>query len=296
MTGRLLCICVFLAGCATYNPYRLATVVLHNESLDLDIQPDIGRIVKICYQGRCDWLHFDPDSTENVGGEFLWPVAMHYWKPLLGRIWPPPVVMERNLWRIVAANEKSCTLIRDYTAPLNLRATRQYRLDEQAARFTIAQRIERLAPSSVPVTLWSILQVARPRSMLLPGTQRPLDGATGGIAAHGRDMHEIDFAGAGYQAHKLGSDAQPAWIAARRGQVLITQRVIRSTGTGDYPDGGCSVELWWDARAGYAELELLSPERNLAPGESLANEIETEFCQVNPPPVSPARTTRSPAP
>lgn len=277
MTGRLLCICILLAGCATYNPYRRATIVLHNESLDLDIQPDVGRIVKICYQGRCDWLHFDPNSTENVGGEFLWPVAHHYWKPLLGRIWPPPVVMESNLWRVVAVDAKSCTLTRDYAAPLNLRATRRYRLDDQAARFTIAQRIERLAPSPVPVTLWTILQVARPRSLILPGAQRSLEKSTGVVAAHGLDTTEIDFAGAGHQAHKLCSDAQPAWLAAKRGDVLIAQRVIRSSETSGYPDGGCPVELWWDARSGYAELELLSPERNLAPGESLENEIETEF-------------------
>jgi len=104
MTGRLLGICVLLTGCATYSSHRPATIVLHNESLDLVIQPDVGRIVKIEYQGRCDWLHFDPASTENVGGEFLWPVAHHYWKPLLGRIWPPPVVMESNLWRVVAVD------------------------------------------------------------------------------------------------------------------------------------------------------------------------------------------------
>ena len=284
MTGRLLWACVLLAGCATVAPHRPATITLRNESFNLRllIQPEIGRIVMIEYQDQRDWLHFDPDSKENVGGEFLWPVAMHYWKPLLGRIWPPPVVMESNLWRVVAVDTKSCTLTRDYAAPLNLRATRRYRLDDWAARFTIAQRLERLAPSPVPVTLWNILQVARPRSLILPGRQRPLNGGGGGVAAHGRDTTEIDFAGAGHQAHKLCSDAQPAWLAAKRGTVSIVQRVLHSTGTGDYPDGGCPVELWWDARVGYAELELLGPERNLAPGESLENEIEVEFTNLTP--------------
>lgn len=288
MTIRLLCICLALTGCA-------APVTLRNPAMQVTLQPRFGRVAGIALPWEHDVVHFDAASTANIGGEFLWTVAHHYWKPLLGRIWPPPVVMDSGSWRVVAVSDRMCAMERVAGPPLNVQAYRCYRLAGQ--RLTITQRLTRTAPSTVPVTLWNILQINHPISLSLPGEVRPLEsGARPPVSSTNQDVTVVSFTGAGATAFKLGAHAQPAWVEARTAQSRIVYRVTKSNLTTGYPDDGCPVELWWCETAGYAELELLSPERNLALGESLENEIEAEFSQLDSRPVSPAKTTRSPAP
>ena len=269
MSIRLLCVCLVLTGCT-------APVTLQNSSMRVTVQPRFGRVSDLTLPWENAVVHYDAASQENIGGEFLWTVAHHYWKPLLGRIWPPPVVMESGSWRVVAVSDRQCALERVAGAPLNLRAYRCYQL--AGSRLTITQRLTRTAPSVVPVTLWSILQINHPHTLTLPGVVRPVEGSSQPVLSstnHGVTV--VNFAGAGDAAFKLCSDAQPAWVEATTAQSRVVYRVTKTNLTTGYPDDNCPVELWWNEAVGYAELELLSPERNLAPGESLENEVEVEF-------------------
>ncbi len=63
---------------------------------------------------------------------------------------------------------------------------------------------------------------------------------------------------------KLGADSDAGWIAYARGRLLFV-KYFPHYAQGDYTDGGNSVELYFDHRA---ELEPLSPEVKLKPGES----------------------------
>lgn len=65
-------------------------------------------------------------------------------------------------------------------------------------------------------------------------------------------------------ASKLGADSDAGWIAYARGHVLFVKYFPHDP-KGRYTDGGCSVELFFDE--GRAELEPLSPEVTLQPGE-----------------------------
>ena len=63
---------------------------------------------------------------------------------------------------------------------------------------------------------------------------------------------------------KLGADSDAGWIAYARGRLLFV-KYFPYFPKGEYTDGGNSVELYFDHRA---ELEPLSPEIKLKPGES----------------------------
>jgi hypothetical protein len=65
-------------------------------------------------------------------------------------------------------------------------------------------------------------------------------------------------------ASKLGADSDAGWIAYVRGRLLFV-KYYPYFPKGPYTDGGCSVELFFDQ--GRAELEPLSPEITLKPGE-----------------------------
>ena len=284
MILRWLCIGLALTGCAT-------PVTLRNATLQVTLQPRLGRVTHIALPWDNTVLHFDPGSKENIGGEFLWTVAHHYWKPKLGRTWPPPVVMDSGSWRICAVTDQMCCIERTAGAPLNLHACRCYRVDGQ--RLTITQHLTRTAPSSVPVTLWSILQINHPELLTLPGHARRVETDSQPMLCNtNSDRTFVRFAGAGDRAFKLCSSTLPAWVEAQTAQSRIVYRVTESNLATGYPDDNCPTELWWNEAAGYAELELLSPERNLAPGETLANEVQMEFY---PRPAPPAfRSTTSP--
>ena len=92
---------------------------------------------------------------------------------------------------------------------------------------------------------------------------------------------------------KLGSDSRRAWVAVQKGNMLLIERVVRQP-AGAFPDGGCAAEVYARADAGYADIQLVSPEKDLKPGERLENEIEVE-CRVlalDPDPCKAAQALR----
>lgn len=66
-------------------------------------------------------------------------------------------------------------------------------------------------------------------------------------------------------ATKVGADSDAGWIAYVRGKLLFV-KYYPYFASGNYSDGGCSVEVYFDERV--AEMEPLSPEFELKPGES----------------------------
>ncbi len=67
------------------------------------------------------------------------------------------------------------------------------------------------------------------------------------------------------EATKIGADSRAEWIAYVRGRLLFI-KYFPWDKKGSYTDGGNTVELYWDQET--AELEPLSPEVKLAPGQS----------------------------
>lgn len=66
-------------------------------------------------------------------------------------------------------------------------------------------------------------------------------------------------------ATKVGADSAAGWIAYVRGKLLFV-KYFPYFADGNYSDGGCSAEVYFDERL--AEMEPLSPEVELKPGES----------------------------
>ncbi len=64
---------------------------------------------------------------------------------------------------------------------------------------------------------------------------------------------------------KIGSDSDAGWLAYVKGNLLFVKYFPYSP-KGRYSDGGNSVEVYWNEN--FAEIEPLSPEAMIAPGES----------------------------
>ncbi len=64
---------------------------------------------------------------------------------------------------------------------------------------------------------------------------------------------------------KIGVDSTAGWIAYARGRLLFVKYFPHTPG-GNYSDGGCTAEVFFNET--FAEIQTLSPEVTLKPGES----------------------------
>jgi hypothetical protein len=216
--------------------------------------------------------------------------AVRRWRRLA-----PPAILAEAPWACSAwtdAEGAQCAMLsRDYGAPLHIQVSRRFRLEPGATRLTVQQRIERLAPSDIPVVLWNVSQVDQADQIVLPVS--PDSRFRGGIKAllgrkPGRE-HLVACGSAavyrvgGGRETKLGSDSPLGWIAAARGTNILLETVANPAG-GLQPDGGCVVELFSNHGYGYSEVETLSPEMDLAPGQVLENTLAIGLATMEAPP------------
>ncbi|HEY8239813.1 MAG TPA: hypothetical protein VIH35_00115 [Kiritimatiellia bacterium] len=270
------------------------------------VAPDAGRIVAMAFDTTDNVLRLDEqllarapagesDSDwHNHGGDWLWPVAQGRWNLLQQGDWPPPALLRNPAWLARAWENvdggKCCLLSREFGEPLNIRVSRLVRVDPGQARIDIRQRIERIAPSDIPVCLWQISQVAGANRVVLPvetnsaftGGYRVVAFSEPGAEMTTRADGAVAFDLAQGTEHKVGSDSPRAWIAAQKGDALILAYARGGDAGGEFPDGGCRTTFYANSGLGYTEIETMSVEKKLAPGERLENTVRIELYKVAP--------------
>lgn len=270
---------------------------LQNPVVEIVIVPSIGRIAKISYKGGDNLLRLDTGLKDNggtwlnYGGDWVWPVAQSRWTTMAKSDWPPPPSLAEQPWAGTAWKDADgtlcCQMAREYGDPINIKVSRLIKLDREAARFTIRQRIERTAASELPVVLWNISQIADASRIVIPqGPDSMFEKGVKALMFAMPDDKRLTSCGhtlvydATEGEHKLCSDSKRSWIAAQKGGVVIVERTTSEDTQGIRPDGGCNVEMYSNAGLGYSEIETLSVEKKLLPGESLQNLITVDLLEV----------------
>ncbi len=285
---------------------------LHNDVIQVVIVPEIGRIVQFGFLEGDNVLRLDehllgqtgadadPGEWLNFGGDWLWPVAQTRWPDFQDGIWPPSPLLDGRPWSGRAwrteDGSQHCLISRDFGAPLHVRVSRTIRLDPTNMHISVRQRIERLEPSDIPVTLWHLSQVRNAEQIVIPVEKdsRFEKGLTNLMfAMPEKNLLYHDRETVVYQAqrggeHKLGSDSPRAWLAALKGRTLLVARSVPGEGQGEYPDGGCTVQMYSNTELGYAELETLSTEQVLEPGEHINNTVTLALFRLDPVPETSA--------
>ena len=280
---------------------------LQNDRAEAVFVPAVGRLVHFARLDGASPLRLEPalagktpaagETFFNLGGDWFWPVSQARWPALSadGRDWPPPAALgDETPWTGTAwtdADGAPCVqFVRRYGAPLNVEATRLFRLEPTSAVLVVRQRLERTEPSAIPVVLWNVSQIAQAEHVVLP-TDEDSKFRGGLKALMGRLPPRQQLARCGAAAvyrvapgaeTKLGSDSPRGWIAAARGADVVFEAVA-NTAAGDYPDGGCVVEVYSNQGLGYSEIETLSPELPLEPGTVLENVLRIQLATTEPP-------------
>ncbi len=274
------------------NAFRLA-----NESMEVVLVPEIGRIAHLAWREQPNLLRLDEsllgqtgdivesDDWINFGGDWIWPVAQERWHLFQEGNWPPSRLLDGRSWTGRAWRTADDTLhgliTEDFGAPLHVRVHRTVRMERERPELVIRQRMERLEESDIPVTIWQLSQLNNVDFVFVP--VGPDSNFSAGLTPLLFDMPPEDRlfhcgdivlyrAGLGGE-HKIGSDSPRKWIAALIGNTLILQKSEPGEGEGVHPDGGCSVEMFSNTELGYTEIEGLSIEKHLDAGEYFDNTL-----------------------
>ncbi len=235
----------------------------------------------------------------NYGGDWLWPVSQERWTRFQADNWPPSRLLDGRAWSgrawLNADGSKSCLLQQSFAEPLNIKVTRLMKLPVDGSALVIEQRIEGVSTSSIPVTLWNISQVAKPDQLAFPISADSVFSnkyvVMMGPAAPTNLLTQCDnvlfFDTEQGTENKFGADPDPVWIAALQDNLLIVEQVESGDTEGTFPDGGCSVELYFNKGLGYAEMETLSVEKILQAGESIANVLTIRLSVLEEKPTTP---------
>ena len=285
-------------GPETYQGWTNA-LRLQNAIIEVVVAPEAGRIVHLGLKGKDNLLRLDPalagkkpdpaQTWNNVGGDWLWPVSQSMWTVFDGQDWPPPAFLAEEPWTGTAWKNSDgsllCLISRTYGEPLSIKVSRSIRMDKEKASVTIRQRVERTAPSEIPVCLWNISQIAQPDELVFPVDTNSLFENQYRVLNFGPPDTNALFLCEGTAVlqtsaggeYKLGSDSHRAWVAARKGDTLILEKAVPGDAAeGVYPDKGCTVELYSNRGLGYAEIETLSVEKTPDRDESIENELTIE--------------------
>lgn len=275
---------------------------LENDAATVVVVPETGRMMYLGLRDGPNVLRNDPgllgkaplkaSTWTNYGGDWLWPVAQSRWPGFSEADWPPPEVLRDAAWDAHAWREpdgrQSCLLVRYYGPPVNAVAMRQFTLDPGKPLVTVYQRMVAVKDATVPLTLWSITQIDCPEQVFFPvranssfgkGYTVMMGDAPPGPMTDCDEVVACDLIKA--DLSKIGMDAPVPWIAARKYDVVTVVRAAHPF-SGEYPDGGCSLQLFAMGRGKYAEIETLSPEFHLRAGESLGNTLTVELLTCHP--------------
>jgi hypothetical protein len=282
------------------NAYRLT-----NGDLVVVVVPSIGRIMLIGPDEKRNLLSVNqslqgvlPASTNennwlNFGGDWLFPVAQNRWTTFQDGDWPPSRLLDGRPWNGRAwknADDSQCCLIQqEYGEPLHIKISRLITLPPDGSAFTIKQRVERIQESVIPITLWNITQLSAPDQLFFPTEKsddfpdgyRMMMGEKPGAECLVECENSVAFDATCDDEIKIGSGSRESWVAGRCGSLFIIEDSRSKNQDGIFPDNGCSIELYANRGLGYAEIENLSIEKNLMPGESLANTLHIQLVAMN---------------
>ena len=319
----------------------LDVIRISNDVLQLAFLPEVGgRLISLRVAGhetlwrnpefldgglravrpRGDWPV--PDGTmaswANVGGSKTWPAPQGWSGP--GE-WPgpPDAVLDGGTYDAGVALDADGAARVTLTSPVDdrsgLQVARAVTLPPVGTGFTQVSTFSNRSARTVRWSIWEVAQIDTTPTTGAPGGVLHVAATRAGeplplIAAYGELGYTVAPDGVEIPAQdavgKLGFPDATGRIEWRRADGLRLAMDTARRPDGEYPDGGCPVEVWVQCPvleplaglgglrpdAHVAEMEVLSPLATLAPGESTELRIDWS-CGPPGPTYPPPRTPAS---
>lgn len=261
------------------------SLLLSNGRVEAVIVPAVGRVMQFRFVGQedgpfwenraMDGLKPEPGSTEwgNFGGDKSWPAPQADWNRVTPRAWPPPVAFDAMPVE-VKADGFVVTLVSAVDPDYGIRTVRRIRLDLDRPVMTIDTTYEKVAGAPLRVSVWVITQLKDP---VLACAQLPKFGRfREGYSSQSEELPArlkiadglLSLTRDPKASHKVGTDSGILfWVGRDSALVIVSARQI----FGDYPDDGCSAEIYTNPDPlGYVELEMLGPLQKMIVGDKIS--------------------------
>ncbi len=284
---------------ATTQNYRGWTdaVVLRNATVEVVIVPSVGRVMQLRFLGETDGPFWEneklagrPMPTEpwkvahgSFGGDKTWPAPQSAWN------WPPPVAFDAVPNTATVDPAGTVTLTTPVDPKSGLRALRRITLDPVEPVMRIATTYEKISGAPATVSVWVISQLRDPVAVFMPVPEKSLfpAGATKEWPVPAeflrRETAWMRFTRNPAKSQKTGNDGTTLVWAGTRQLLRIT---IPRIADADYPDAGCSVEIYTNEDPfPYVELETLGPLKTLRLGETVSATTTYRLARRTPSPL-----------
>lgn len=272
---------------------------IDNGIIEAIVVPSIGRIMSFGYVAGKNLLwnndsllgkklyYKDKNSAGsdwiNYGGDKVWPLSEKYFPAVLDRSWPPDEYFDNSPFDFELL-ENGIILQSPVSQNTGTALRRKITMADSSSRLDIKQKLTQVKMNpSFPATIWSITQVIPPEIVIMdknPDSKFNNSviymGEEGKPAVRNTEGHI--WADAQVQGkYKFGTDSRQ-YLAAQFGKNLLIQN-FEYYQDQKYPDGGCSVEVYFSPE--YIEMELLSPERKMEQEESISFDISWELKELD---------------
>lgn len=260
--------------------------------------PDYVDPIRGVIRPRCTWAPVDGTmaSWVNVGGSKTWP-APQGWSRDDEWHGPPDAVLDSGVWEMGQVIEPEGTTVAMTSPPdarSGLQVTRTFRIPPGGTSFSQAVTFANISGSPVRWSIWEVCQAdtsqpgARALVPVMDGGDPVVMLEVVGPLPTGEVIDGVCSIPVTDVVGKLGFPNGRGCVALRRDDgTTLELRTARVEG-GVYPDGGNSVELWFQyplkapladfsglhPQARLVELEVLGPLTQLAPGEHTELHIE----------------------
>jgi len=260
------------------------SILVSNGRVEAVIVPAIARVMQFHFAGEEDgpfWENReldgkmpDPESKEwsNFGGDKAWPAPQSDWPKMTPRPWPPPVAFD-SMPAEARVDGFVVNLISPVDPHYGIRADRRIKLELDRPAMTITTTYEKVSGRPLQISIWAITQLKDPLAACasLPDFERFRDGyyrqsdelpanlkVANGLLCLTRDPKS---------SHKVGSDAGTLfWV----GQEAVLRIDSPRRLLGEYPDEGCSAEIYTNPDPlAYVELEMLGPLNKMVIGDKI---------------------------
>lgn len=247
-------------------------IFMSNGIVEAVVVPSVNRVMQFRFAGEAEgpfWENRpldgampDPEDKDwrNFGGDKSWPAPQSAWPQVMDRAWPPPRAFDPSCSSAILKG-RSVVLISSVDPFFKMRVIRRIRLDRHKPVMRIETIFEQMEPSSQKTSIWVVTQLKHPQRLYLPvpGNSCFADGycALGDLPADLQIISGlISMVRSSAKATKMGNDASAVlWMGDKMAMRIDSPRVRNA----EYPDKGCSVEIFTSPDPAYIELEFLGP-------------------------------------
>ena len=261
-------------------------ILLGNGVVEAVIVPNAGRVLQFRFMGETNGPFFENpalygknatasswNTTGGFGGDKPWPSPQSHWS------WPPPAGFDGSPYT-ASINHGVVWLTGPVDSTYKIQVTRRIELAFGAPEMRITSSFERVAATTLTnraLGVWVVTQLSNPIRCYLPvpspsifstgyfnlGTGIPNGFAvTNGLLGMPRNASN---------SYKIGSDASTLLWVGTNWCVRIDSVRVPGLSKSDYPDSGCSAEIYTNPNpVAYVEMELLGPLVKLQIGETMA--------------------------